>query len=67
MNKVTTALGGTAIDVDSGGGSKAQEQLNQQKYLHNLAVKAKAEGNTGLLKWLEKEREKWGPTLSLEP
>ena len=40
--------------------SRAKEQLNQQKYLHNLMVEAQKENNTGLIKWIEEERKKWG-------
>ena len=40
--------------------AKKQEQLNQQKYLHEQAKKAKAEGNDALLRWVQAERKKWG-------
>ena len=59
MNRVTTALGGEAVDVD-GSGKKSSQQLNQQKYLHDLMIKAKAENNTGLINWIKSERKKWG-------
>lgn len=59
MNRVTTALGGEAVDVD-GGGKKSSQQLNQQKYLHDLMIKAQSENNTGLISWIEGERKKWG-------
>lgn len=59
MNRVTTALGGEAVDVD-GGGKKSSQQLNQQKYLHDLMIKAQSENNTGLTNWVKSERKKWG-------
>lgn len=59
MNRVTTALGGEAVDVD-GGGKKSSQQLNQQKYLHDLMIKAQSENNTGLISWIKGERKKWG-------
>lgn len=58
----------TGIDLTlSGKGSnsgqlsaKGKEQLNQQKYLHDLMVKAQKEGNKNLEKWIVSERLKWG-------
>ena len=58
----------TGIDLTLGGkgstetqlSAKGKEQLNQQKYLHDMMVKAKSEGNTGLQKWIVAERAKWG-------
>lgn len=59
MNRVTDALGGKSVS-QSGTSAKAKEQLNQQKYLHDMMVKAKAENNTGLIKWIESQRSQWG-------
>lgn len=58
----------TGIDLTlSGKGStsgqlsaKGKEQLNQQKYLHDLMITAQKEGNKNLEKWIVAERLKWG-------
>ena len=47
-------------NAGAGLSERGKQQKNQQKYLHNLMVKAIAENNTGLITWIKANRKEWG-------
>ena len=55
----TNSSSSSSSSSSSNSKTKAEEQLNEQAYLHDLMVQAKAENNQGLISFVKAQRRKY--------